>query len=1256
MPPNQRARYDASPRRTGSQRADRSVPPAPPSSALPLPRSATGHHHLADDYNTYTTPAADDHDRRARNLLTRPGSESSLASSTSSVFSPADSKMSYSNQATSIHALTPLTSTDSSPPGKLPSPRSAHPSNETSHAVIAPSRNAPSIAALNSASAAMTPVHTPPEKRVSARPVDGKMGTRIVFDPQLDPKHRKAKTAYKEIIEKGDPSPPPDPRLALAGYTSGNYTVKTSTGISKTKLRVAPYVAKPYAYDPRISCGPGPATQVVVTGFDPLTPESQIRGFFSTFGDVESIKNQLDPEYGSPVGICLIRYRDTPGSRSLPAVKASNSAKKAEKEGTNQRIGLQAVKVQLDREGRRCVKLVERLMDQRRKEEDRARAKSAAKSATPSTPTVAGAFDLPANVPKGPSGKGMRPPVAIAPQIVSRKHQLAHLVEPDPIKSRLKRTPYIFIAKCFVPVLGTTIEHLKKRLKSYHWSSVRCDYSGYFVTFEESKRGEDETVRCFQESNMSALFTYTMNMECNQYGDPDYERSPSPERVMADKKRKAEEERILQDEQQDLEQEKKQRADQLDPVIAALDMLRQEIHEKVMHDVKTRIGGPALIKLMASERLSSKRRKLNIADPQSREDNRPPAYLGIGLNSPAPGTPNSRASGFPGRFGRKALAPYDHNRVRGKKPPGVVNAFADERRKTLVPKRNAVRSMHRMMLDLYEEKESDDEGRSSFTRDTEEQESRPISRAPSTDADEEESAQAQRAKRRRLAAGWGEDSDDDMVDDSHARGLLAHLIDKDPEHMAEMELEQVLAILPRSSPIWKKADKALKGFRRLRKIEQEADAIFGLETSADDKQEPAVIITQEEPVETVETEPVKAPKKKAAAKPKKKTKKQLLEEAKAAEVEATVLHRLEEILPDVEEAKPVQEIPESEATPEDEQSGVNWGVSLVRPRRIVEDDFSVVMDIDGWQDLLKDDEDLAFLIKALKSTPASNFGDAHSWAWKQKQIKQLNRPGEEGVSRTETKIEGYYVPNSSGSARTEGVKKIKESEKSKYLPHRIRVQKQREERERQAKAERTHNVEGFKFSSGPKTAPTTSNSRANRANNRRLVNDINTQKIASGAEGDAMRFNQLKKRKKLVKFDRSAIHNWGLYAQEAIAANDMIIEYVGEKVRQRVADLRETKYDLQGVGSSYLFRIDEDTVIDATKMGGIARFINHSCTPNCTAKIIRADGSKRIVIYALRDIDQDEELTYDYKFERELDSDNRIPCLCGSAGCKGFLN
>jgi histone-lysine N-methyltransferase SETD1 len=1033
-------------------------------------------------------------------------------------------------------------------------------------------------------------------------------------------------------VSQGDPSPPPDPRLALAGYTSGTFVLKPT---AKAKLRTAPYVAKPYAFDHRISCGPGPATQVVVTGFDPLTPDSQLRGFFSTYGEVGSVRNEIHPDNGSPLGICLVKFLDTPPTRGTVAIKASTSAKRAEREGSNQRLGQQHIKVHTDREGRRCAKLVELAVTQSRKQEEKLQAKLAAKAAKASAPSTPANFDLPANVPKGPSGRGARPPIPVAREPLTRKAALSYLIEREPVKPKLKRAPYLFIAHQYVPVLSTTIEHLKKRLKTFRWEHVRCDATGYYVVFACTKQGEDEAVRCFRECHMQALFTYVMNMECQQYGDPDYERSPSPERVMADKKRKAIEERIEQEENDDLELEKAQRAEAMDPTVAALEQLKQELAEKLLGDIKTRIAAPTLLELMQPERHVEKRRRLGLPEPQKRdEDVRPPSLLVPGLDPFGAGTPKSRATGFSGR-GRKALGPYDRNRP-GKKPPRIVNAFADERRKASAPKPRVARGLHRQMIEMFEgPEESDDESRSNLTRGTEEQESRPISRAPSTDVEqEEESSRAHRAKRRRIEAGWGEDSDDEMMDDSHARSLLAHCIHKDPENMAEKELEQVLAILPRSSPIWKKADKALKGFRRLRKIEQEADAIFGLETSPVDKLDTEVVITQDDepskPLETTELpETLKSLKKKqAAAKPKKKTKKQIEEEAKAAKAAAVEIRLPEEEAAEVEVAKLVPEVSITEETPEEDDRGsVNWGVSSTEPRKTVDDDFSVVLDIDGWQHMLKDEEDLLHLKAALQSVEAAGIGDAQSWAWKQKSIKHLNRPGEEGVSRTETKIEGYYVPNPTGSARTEGVKKIRESEKSKYLPHRIRVQMEREERQRQAKqAERAViSVEGFKFTTGSQKA-STANSRANRANNRRMVNDINISKNLTGAEGDALRFNQLKKRKKLVKFDRSAIHNWGLYAQENIAANDMIIEYVGEKVRQRVADLREARYDQQGVGSSYLFRIDEDTVIDATKMGGIARFINHSCTPNCTAKIIRVDNTKRIVIYALRDIGQGKNL------------------------------
>ncbi|EDR10511.1 histone methyltransferase, partial [Laccaria bicolor S238N-H82] len=142
-------------------------------------------------------------------------------------------------------------------------------------------------------------------------------------------------------------------------------------------------------------------------------------------------------------------------------------------------------------------------------------------------------------------------------------------------------------------------------------------------------------------------------------------------------------------------------------------------------------------------------------------------------------------------------------------------------------------------------------------------------------------------------------------------------------------------------------------------------------------------------------------------------------------------------------------------------------------------------------------------------------------------------------------------------------------------------------------------------------------------------------------------------RKKHLRFARSPIHDWGLYAMEKISKGEMVIEYVGEVIRAQVAEKREKTYERQGIGSSYLFRIDEDLVVDATKKGNLGRLINHSCDPNCTAKIITISGEKKIVIYAKQDIELGDEITYDYHFPFEQD---KILCLCGSVKCRGFLN
>lgn len=119
-------------------------------------------------------------------------------------------------------------------------------------------------------------------------------------------------------------------------------------------------------------------------------------------------------------------------------------------------------------------------------------------------------------------------------------------------------------------------------------------------------------------------------------------------------------------------------------------------------------------------------------------------------------------------------------------------------------------------------------------------------------------------------------------------------------------------------------------------------------------------------------------------------------------------------------------------------------------------------------------------------------------------------------------------------------------------------------------------------------------SRSNRVNNRRLFVGMVMQNKAM-ADADILKFNQLKNRKKQLQFQKSPIHDWGLFSKEHIDANEMVIEYIGEVVRQQVALEREREYERSGIGSSYLFRVDEDTVIDATKKGSIARFINHCC-------------------------------------------------------------
>ena len=140
-----------------------------------------------------------------------------------------------------------------------------------------------------------------------------------------------------------------------------------------------------------------------------------------------------------------------------------------------------------------------------------------------------------------------------------------------------------------------------------------------------------------------------------------------------------------------------------------------------------------------------------------------------------------------------------------------------------------------------------------------------------------------------------------------------------------------------------------------------------------------------------------------------------------------------------------------------------------------------------------------------------------------------------------------------------------------------------------------------------------------------------------------------------IQVRRSGVHGKGVYALADIAAGERIIEYTGEVITWDEAQERHP-HDPADPNHTFYFHIDDGHVIDAKFGGNSARWINHSCDPNCEAE--ETDGG-RVFIRALRDIAAGEELFYDYgliidePYTKKLKAE--YPCWCGAPHCRGTL-
>ncbi len=138
-----------------------------------------------------------------------------------------------------------------------------------------------------------------------------------------------------------------------------------------------------------------------------------------------------------------------------------------------------------------------------------------------------------------------------------------------------------------------------------------------------------------------------------------------------------------------------------------------------------------------------------------------------------------------------------------------------------------------------------------------------------------------------------------------------------------------------------------------------------------------------------------------------------------------------------------------------------------------------------------------------------------------------------------------------------------------------------------------------------------------------------------------------------LEIQRAGKKGFGLFAKEDLKAGQFLVEYVGEVLDEEEYIRRKQFYEGSHQRHYYFMNIGNGEVVDATRKGGVGRFINHSCSPNCETQKWVVQGEISIGLFTLKDIPAGTELTFDYNFERY--GDKPVKCLCGTPACRGLI-